>query len=277
MFRRCFSTLGCPSLDLAGVVALAQARQVPSVELRALSGTIDLVAEFKRAFGSPSALRAWLANQAVGVAMIGTSFRLHGNAPADREALLAFVEWAEALGTSWLRVFDGCKTSDAAEIGDAVATLAWWTDERARRGFAVELVTETHDATAEPAALRAFLAAAPEAKILWDAHHTWRRGGEAPRDTFAYLKRHVVHLHFKDSATTPGIGEGFSYVLPGDGEFPLDELAAALADAGYAGALCLEWERMWHPTLPPIESAFDSLERFPWWTAAADPGTGARA
>ena len=119
---------------------------------------------------------------------------------------------------------------------------------------------------------RAFLAAAPEAKILWDAHHTWRRGGEAPRETWAYLKRHVVHVHFKDSATTPGVGEGYGYVPPGDGEFPLNDLAAVLAADGYAGALCLEWERMWHPALAPIEAAFDSLERFPWWGAAARCG-----
>jgi sugar phosphate isomerase/epimerase len=236
--------------------------------LRALNGTIDLIAEFRRVFGSPDALRSWMGGHPVSVAMIGTSFRLHGNGPADRDGLLAFVEWAEALQTPWLRVFDGCKTGAAAEIDDAVATLGWWRSERERRGFAVDLVTETHDATAEPAALRTFLVAAPACKILWDAHHTWRRGGEAPRDTWAYLRRHVVHVHFKDSVTTPGAGEGYTYVFPGAGEFPLSDLVGALVADGYARALCLEWERMWHPSLQPIEAALDSLDRFPWWTSA---------
>lgn len=209
-----------------------------------------------------------MADQAVAVAMIGTSFRLHGSGEADRQALLALVDWAEALQAPWLRVFDGCKTGDAAEIAEAAATLGWWTNERQRRGIAVDLVTETHDATADPAALRAFLAAAPAGKILWDAHHTWRRGGEAPGDTWAYLKSHVVHVHFKDSATTPGVGEGYTYVLPGDGEFPLNELVDALAADRYDKALCLEWERMWHPALAPLEDALARLERFSWWTAA---------
>ena len=256
------------------MVALAADRKIPAVELRALNGTIDLIAEFKRAFGSPAALRKWIAAQPVSVPMIGTSFKLRGHAPADRDALLAFVEWADALGTPWLRVFDGCTSADAGEIGDAVATLGWWAGESARRGFAVDLATETHDATAEPAALRVFLAAAPACRILWDAHHTWRRGGEAPDETWAYLKPHVVHLHFKDSATTPGVGEGFSYVLPGDGEFPLDDLAALLIADGYADALCLEWERMWHPALGPLEAPLDRLERFSWWTSA---GAAARS
>jgi sugar phosphate isomerase/epimerase len=202
--------------------------------------------------------------------MIGTSFRLRGSGDADRDTLLAFVEWAEALRVPWLRVFDGCKTGAAAEIAEAAATLGWWRSERERRGFAVDLATETHDATADPVALRAFLAAAPGCKILWDAHHTWRRGGEAPRDTRAYLKDHVVHVHFKDSATTPGVGEDYTYVLPGDGEFPLSELVDALAAERYDAALCLEWERMWHPALVPLEAALDRLERFSWWTAARD-------
>src|SRR5207248_779791 len=144
-------------------------------------------------------------------------------------------------------VFDGCKTGDPAELADAIATLDWWKGERARGGFAVDIATETHDATADPPALRAFLAAGPDCKILWDAHHTWRRGGEAPGETWAYLKRHIVHVHFKDSVTSPGSGEGYTYVFPGAGEFPLDALIGALAGDAYHAALCLEWERMWHP------------------------------
>ena len=268
-FHRCFSTLGCPELDLYGVVTLASSRRIESVELRALNGTIDLIAEFTRVFRSPSGLRAWAARQPVRVAMIGTSFRLHGSGAVDREALLAFIDWAEALNVGWLRVFDGCRTADAGEIADAVATLAWWAGERERRGCTVDLATETHDATADPASLHAFLAAAPKCRILWDAHHTWRRGGEMPRDTWAYLKPHVVHVHFKDSATTPGVGEGYTYVPPGDGEFPLGELVDALVADRHAVALCLEWERMWHPALAPIETALDRLDRFPWWNAAA--------
>jgi sugar phosphate isomerase/epimerase len=267
-FHACFSTLGCPNLGLAEVFALARARRVASVELRALNGTIDLIAEFKRVFGSSGGIKAWSADQPVRVAMIGTSFRLRGSSAEDREALLAFVEWAEALGASWLRVFDGCEAGAAGEIAEAAATLAWWTSERQRRGFAVDLATETHDATAQPAALKAFLAAAPGCRILWDAHHTWRRGGEAPQETWAYLRPHVIHVHFKDSVTAPGVGEGYAYVPPGDGEFPLGELIDGLTADRYAGALCLEWERLWHPLLPPIEAALDRLDRFPWWNRA---------
>ena len=240
------------------------------MELRALNGTIDLVAEFTRVFGLPSGLKVWAARQRIRVAMIGTSFRLRGNTASDREALLAFVDWAEVLGAPWLRVFDGCKTGDVGEIAEAVATLAWWAGERERRGFMVDLATETHDATADPASLHAFLAAAPKCRILWDAHHTWRRGGEMPRETWAYLRPHVVHVHFKDSGTTPGVGEGYAYVPPGDGEFPLAKLVDLLVVDGYAGALCLEWERMWHPALAPIETALDRLDRFSWWNAAAE-------
>ena len=51
--------------------------------------------------------------------------------------------------------------------------------------------------------------------------------------------------------------------FPATASFRLNDLAAVLAEDGYAGALCLEWERMWHPALPPIEAAFDSPRALP--------------
>ena len=50
---------------------------------------------------------------------------------------------------------------------------------------------------------------------------------------------------------------------------PHPEIDLLVVD-GYAGALCLEWERMWHPALAPIETALDRLDRFSWWNAAAE-------
>jgi sugar phosphate isomerase/epimerase len=275
-WRRCFSSLGCPALTLDEIVALAHARGIAAVELRAVGGTIDLVAALRRGFASPADLRAWIKGKPIGVAMVGSSFRLHGGTAADREALLALAAWAEALGSPWLRVYDGCAPGDDRAIADAAAALAWWDGERARRGLSVDLAVETHDATADPVALAAFLAAAPRCRILWDAHHTWRRGGEPPATTWATVRRHVVHIHFKDSVATPGFGEGYAYVLPATGEYPLGELAAVLAAEDYAGALCLEWERLWHPALAPLEAALDRLERLPWWRQAApSPNPGA--
>jgi hypothetical protein len=43
---------------------------------------------------------------------------------------------------------------------------------------------------------------------------------------------------------------------------------AALREAlgsGYAGAVSLEWERQWHPELPPLADALRSAAARSWW------------
>ena len=85
-------------------------------------------------------------------------------------------------------------------------------------------MVETHDALCTTAALRQFLTLAPGTAILWDAHHTWRKGGEDPLATWQALKPHIVHIHIKDSISRPSARHPFTYVPPGDGEFPIAPL-----------------------------------------------------
>jgi sugar phosphate isomerase/epimerase len=144
------------------------------------------------------------------------------------------------------------------------ATLRWWRELRAARGWQTEIMIETHDALAQPAALRAFLAAAPEASILWDAHHTWKKSGEDPVTTWRAIRAHVVHVHLKDSVAVPGPRHPYTYVRPGEGGFPMAPLLAELR-AGFAGAVSLEWEKLWHPTLPSLDEALRTAALRGWW------------
>src|SRR5690606_742669 len=101
---------------------------------------------------------------------LDTSLRLIGGTAADREALLRFVPWAEAAKIGWLRVFDGGKTGDEAELKEAAATIAWWRELRAQNGWQVDLMVETHDCLFAAAAIERFLTLAPGTGILWDTH-----------------------------------------------------------------------------------------------------------
>jgi hypothetical protein len=95
------------------------------------------------------------------IVALGTSFRLVGAGPGDRDALLAQALWADGLGVPWLRVFDGGRDADAGELAEAAAALAWWREERRRRGWAVDLMVETHDSFLDSVRLaRAALATA---------------------------------------------------------------------------------------------------------------------
>lgn len=231
--------------------------------MRALGGTLDLPALLGMRPGGMAGLRLAIEQAGVAVPVVDSSFRLTEPRAVEREQLLAFIPWAEAMGTAYLRVFDG-DLNDEAGMALATETLAWWRAERRARRVRVDLAVETHDSLFTAAAIRRLVAAAPSVKILWDSHHTWRHGGENPRETWEALSGHIVHIHVKDSVSRPGPRFPYTYVLPGTGEFPMGALKPIL-DADFGGAVSLEWEKFWHPDLPPLAEALDSARGRAWW------------
>jgi len=175
------------------------------------------------------------------------------------------VPWAEALGVTWLRVFDGGRLADSAELAEAVATLDWWQNLRRQHGWKAQVMIETHDSLFTAAAIGRLLQARPDAAILWDSHHTWRKGSEDPLKTWTAIRAHVAHIHVKDSINVPSAKHPFTYVLPGDGGFPIAPLLAALKADAYAGLVSFEWEKMWHPYLPPLDQALRVATERAWW------------
>jgi len=265
---QCFSSLGCPEFSLDQILALAGQFQVPTVELRALNGGIDLTGSFARTYGTPAAFGKHVAASPVTVVAFDASLRLVGGTTEQREQLVELAPWAEAAGVRWLRVFDGGRAADPAEIAEALATLTWWRELRTQKGWTVDVMVETHDALFTEAAIKRFLERAPGTAILWDAHHTWRKGGEDPLQTWRAIRPAVVHVHVKDSIPVPSAKHPFTYVLPGDGDFPIRPLLTALEADGFAGPVSLEWEKVWHPYLPPLEHALRAAGERGWWCGA---------
>jgi sugar phosphate isomerase/epimerase len=263
-YSRTFSSLGCPELDLEQTLALAARHRLPGVELRALGGTIDLPAHLAAAYGNPAACAARLQCQPVKILSLDTSLKLAENTPEQRADFLKFLPWADALGVPRLRVFDGGHDASAATHRAMAETVAWWRGLRAENRWSTDLMVETHDALSTSASILGFLALAPGTGILWDTHHTWKTGGEDPVATWRAIRPHVVHLHVKDSVSLPSGRHSFSYRLPGDGEFPMAPLRAVL-DREYTGPMSLEWERLWHPELAPLDDALTAATRRGWW------------
>ncbi|MEI7566603.1 MAG: TIM barrel protein [Opitutaceae bacterium] len=262
-YRRSISTLGCPDLSLAETIALAQRHHLDAVELRALAHTIDLPTVFTTAYGTPTALAAWMKSAAVPIISLDTSLKLADNSAADREDFLRFLPWAEAIGVPWLRVFDGGHAADPATHQAMADTVAWWRALKKQNGWQAEIMVETHDALCTTAAIQQFLTLAPRTAILWDTQHTWRNGGENPATTWRAIGSQVVHVHVKDSVSRPSAKHPFSYVLPGEGEFPMATLRPLL-QAEFTGCVSLEWERLWHPTIAPLDDALNASAKCQW-------------
>jgi sugar phosphate isomerase/epimerase len=262
---RCCSSLGCPEYSLDETLALAGKHGLPAIELRALGGTTDLPEYFRAEFGTPAELADRLSRATARIVAFNASLRLMGATGAEREQLVALAAWADALGVRWLRVFDGGKNLDAAELAGARETVRWWQTLRSERSWQTDIMVETHDSLFTAAAVESFLTALPGTALLWDAHHTWRKGGEDPVATWRAIRRSVVHVHVKDSIGVPSARHPFTYVLPGDGGFPIRPLLAALDADHFAGPVSLEWEKRWHPYLPSLDEALTTAEQRGWW------------
>jgi sugar phosphate isomerase/epimerase len=247
------------------IIALARHHELPCVELRGVGGTIHLPAYFAARYGDFQQLARLVNATLTRIVSLGTCLRLFDNTAESRAAFLTYVPWAQACGATSLRVFDGGTHCSAEEMACAHATLRWWRELRDANGWQVDIVIETHDTLAIEENLLRFLDAYPETRLLWDAHHTWRKGGADPVRTWQLIRDHAHHIHVKDSVTDPREPTGFAYVLPGDGEFPMAALVDALRADAYDGILSLEWERHWHPGLPPLDAALHAARERAWW------------
>lgn len=258
---RAFSTLGCPDLSLEQILALAEAHGIEGVELRAVAGRLDLPAYFAETYGTPAEMEARLGLSVGRVLSLSTSLKLAAPSDADRAEFLAFVPWAEALGVPWLRVFDG--GAPGAE-GALVETLDWWERERMRQGWRCEVMIETHDTLFSARAINSLCARRPGTAILWDAFNTWLKGGEEPLATWREIREHVAHIHLKDAVRKPSGKFPWTYVLPGEGEFPFRAVVEQVRADGFTGHTSLEWERLWHPYLGPLGPALRAAAAEGW-------------
>jgi len=101
--------------------------------------------------------------------------------------------------------------------------------------------------------------------VIWDTHHTWRIGGESPEMTWRQIGKFVKHVQVKDSVDKASARHPYTYVLPGDGQMPLGEVMSLLEREGFDGFVSLEWERHWHPYLPPLRDALARMAERNWF------------
>ncbi len=268
--RSCFSTMGCPELDLDGVLALAEKHQIDCLEIRSLENRIDLPVYLNSLPGGLAGVREKLRTSQRPVQVLGTSFKLVGDTDAGRQGLIDFANLAEEIDTPYLRIFGGGKWGEPLtddHYREGMAVLDWWHGQRNARGWKVDLLIETHDAfSASPPLVRLFEFLGRPQGVIWDSHHTWKLGGETPLESWRQLGPYVRHVHIKDSVSEPSARHPYTYVLPGSGQMPGLEVIALLQREGFTGAASLEWEKMWHPYLANLDAALSATRSQGWLT-----------
>ena len=252
-----FSTLGCPQWSWREVLDFAAGHGFPAIELRGLQQTVDITQHPDLAPARLAEAKQQLTDGGLAVACLGASARMHETDPATRAAQLdearRYIDHAQALGAPYVRVFgDKYAPGVAREAARAgIAATLREVGERARDQGVTILIESHGDFTDSPSLLEILQQAdSPSVALLWDAHHTFVSGREAPADTVRQLGRWIRHTHLKDSVP---VGADRRYVLTGTGEVPVRQQVEALAQAGYRGFYSFEWEKRWHPEIEAPE------------------------
>jgi sugar phosphate isomerase/epimerase len=266
------STIGCAEFSLPEICKLLSDFGLHDLEIRGIDGRVDLAQWAVDKGWSPLRGTALLAQHQIQFRVAGSSFKLVGNDDKSRAEMMAFCQWADSWGARYVRAFGGGTWGQSLTDKDydqAAQSVAWWQQEKKQRGWRIELLLETHDGFSASGPCRDLLARLREPiGIIWDTHHTWRLGGESPSESWSQLARWIRHVHVKDSITKPSARHPYTYVLPGDGEMPLKQVVEVLRENHFTGMVSLEWERLWHPYLPPLREALTRLEAQPWFSTS---------
>ena len=254
-----FSTLGSPRWDWLQVLDFAAAHGFVAVELRGLQTEMDLT---KRPEFAPARLdetHRQLAERGLRISCLGASANMHEMDAAKRAAAMdegrRFIDLARALHAPYVRVF-GNKYVAGVPRDQMLAHIARGLRELGdyATGRSVTVLIESHGDFTDSPTLRELMerAESPAVAILWDAHHTFASGREAPEDTVRQLGRWIRHTHLKDSVPA---GDDRRYVLTGTGDVPVRRQVEALVHTGYTGYFSFEWEKRWHPEIEEPEVA----------------------
>jgi sugar phosphate isomerase/epimerase len=255
-----FSTLGCPRWDWNQIVDFAATHDYSGIELRGIGVQMDLSKVPQFAPSTIAATRHQLADRGLRIVDLGASANMHetdaGKRAADFDEARRFIDLASSLDAKFIRVFGNKylpgvpREATLERVASGLRELGNYAHDKN-----VTVLLESHgDFTDSPSLLEIMRRTdSPGVALLWDAHHTFAFGHEAPEDTYRQIGSYVRHVHLKDSVPA---GDDRRYVLTGAGDVPVRRQIEVLARNNYPGYYNFEWEKRWHPEIEEPEVAF---------------------
>jgi sugar phosphate isomerase/epimerase len=265
-----FSTLGCPDWDLAEVIAGAHSYGFDGIELRALSGSLDLPGRDEFAAERIVTTREYLKREGIEVCCVDTSCTFHSVDASERAAqvqvALVHADLAAKLGAPLIRVFPD-KIQPGAQREQTRDWIAACLHEIAEQmPVDVDVALETHGdfARAEAAVEIVELAIHPKVKLIWDVANSVA-AGDTIEQAAKIVQPHLAHIHLRDAKPVSG-SEHWLPVLAGSGRVSFAGALAAIRSLNYDGYVSFEWEKYWHPeieepdvALPDFSNAIRNL------------------
>jgi len=254
-----FSTLGCPHWELGQIAETARSLGYDAIELRAVSGDLDLLGRREFQPAELNVTRRKLEDFQVAVCCVDTSCNFHSIDESERcrqvELALRYAELAASLGASLIRVFPDKVQPGATrdQTRDYIAEGLHQVAERLPNGVRVGLETHGDFARGIIAAEVVSLANHENACLIWDVANSMNAGDSTHQGALA-VAPFLAHVHLRDARKVEG-AEHWLPVLAGLGDVSFDDAVKALRDLRYDGFISFEWEKYWHPEIEEPEIA----------------------
>jgi sugar phosphate isomerase/epimerase len=268
--RLAFSTLGCPDWDLAQVIAGARKYGYDGIELRALSGSLDLPGCNEFSKEQIVTTREYLEREGIKICCVDTSCTFDSVNASERAAqvviALVHAELAARLEAPLIRVFPD-KIQPGTQREQTRDWIAACLHEIAERmPIDVDVALETHGdfARAEAAVEIVELANHPKVKLIWDVANSVA-AGDTIQSAAEVVQPYLAHIHLRDAKPVSG-SEHWLPVLAGRGRVSFADAVVAIRNLNYDGYVSFEWEKYWHPeieepdiALPDFSNAIRNL------------------
>jgi sugar phosphate isomerase/epimerase len=250
-----FSSLAAPDQPLAEFLKQVAAAGYDGVELR---GKDRKHLDPAMSAAERAEVRRLLADTCLEAAAV-TSYVVLAPDSADRAkaeaTLAAYIDLARDVGSPLLRVFGGRipQGEDRGAVERRMADVLLAVAGRAAAA-SVDLCVETHDefTRAEDLARVLMLARHPNVCALWDVNNQFESGEPVARG-MELLYDELGYLHIKDSFPLGGDKRQLCFL--GAGDVPIAQVVQMLKARDFGGYLVVEWEKAWHPDLPPADVA----------------------
>ncbi|MDZ7264072.1 MAG: sugar phosphate isomerase/epimerase [candidate division KSB1 bacterium] len=267
MMKLAFSTLGCPDWTLEKIISNARGYGFSGIEIRGVGEHLDVTMLPQFTSHSQETLRQ-LEDAELNIVCFSSSILL---SPAESsletpqlEELKRYAELCSRFQTKFIRIFGGKLGQRTWE--QAIDGAATYLEKMiaALGSSDVKILVETHDDWLNSHHFHQLLERVPSDHVglLWDINHPYMFIGEEPARTWHNVGNWIEHTHWKDSRRVAVSPARWEPCLMGEGEVPHQQIYRILRNAGYTGYLSLEWEKRWHPELPPAEMAFPQFVAF---------------
>ncbi len=241
-----FSTLACPDFSWTDIYSMAKDFGFDGIEIRGLGADIFSVKAQPFTDAQLPNTVAKLKSLKLEIPILSSAacLKFADKAEETEQEITEYMELAEKLGTSFIRILADLEPNPCGEVDDDYIIAQLKKLAVSAEKYNVTLLVETNGVYCDTKRLRKVLDAVGSRKVaaLWDMHHPYRFADEQPEDTVANLGEYIKYTHTKDSVIIDGRVE---YKLMGEGDMPIKRCLDALKSINYNGYVSLEWVKRW--------------------------------